>query len=224
MDDKQYTLDRRPITSRDRALSKRVAHWLVERGASPNAISLAGMLAALAAGAALAVTSLPHVPRLAFVAAAVLMQLRLLANMFDGMVAVEAGRASPVGELYNEVPDRVSDAAVLIGAGYAAGSSPVLGYLAACGAIFVAYVRAQGKAIGADQEFCGPMAKPQRMFLLTVLALYCAAAPTSWQPEALFPPGWGLMAWGLCVVLGGEVWTSLRRLRRIARALRKAQS
>lgn len=224
MNDKEYTLDRRPITSRDRALSKKVAHWLVQRGASPNAISLAGMVAALAAGAALAATPLPHAPRLAFAAAAVLMTLRLLANMFDGMVAVESGRASPVGELYNEVPDRISDAAIFIGAGYAAGSSAALGYLAACGAIFVAYVRAQGKAIGGPQEFCGPMAKPQRMFLLTACALYCAAAPAHWQPVASVPAGWGVMAWGLCVVLAGEIWTALRRLRRIARALRKGQS
>ena len=75
MDDKQYTLDRRPITSRDRAASKKVAHWLVERGVSPNAISLSGMVAALAAGAALAATSLPHAPRMAFAAAAVLIGL-----------------------------------------------------------------------------------------------------------------------------------------------------
>ena len=36
-----------------------------------------------------------------------------------------------MGELYNEVPDRVSDAATLIGLGHAAEGWPVLGFLAA---------------------------------------------------------------------------------------------
>jgi phosphatidylglycerophosphate synthase len=39
--------------------------------------------------------------------------------MLDGMVALASCRDSKVGELYNEVPDRVSDAAVFIGVGYA---------------------------------------------------------------------------------------------------------
>ena len=79
------------------------------------------------------------------------------------MVAVLREVASPVGELFNEVPDRVSDAATLIGFGYATGSNPVLGFVATIFAIFLAYMRAQGKVAGAHQEFCGPMAKQQRM-------------------------------------------------------------
>ena len=42
-----------------------------------------------------------------FLVAAVCVQLRLLANLLDGMVAVGSGQASRIGELYNEVPDRV---------------------------------------------------------------------------------------------------------------------
>ena len=60
-----------------------------------------------------------------------LIQLRLAANMFDGMVAIETGKASPTGAIYNEIPDRVSDAAMFLGAGYAAGGQPPLGYRAA---------------------------------------------------------------------------------------------
>ena len=43
-------------------------------------------------------------------------QYGLLANLLDGLVAVEGGRRSPTGELFNEVPDRVSDVLVLAGA------------------------------------------------------------------------------------------------------------
>src|SRR6266513_799828 len=70
--------------------------------------------------------------------AALRAQLRLTANMLDGMVALVSARASKVGELYNEVRDRVSDAAVFIGAGYAWGGSVALGYVATILAIFTA--------------------------------------------------------------------------------------
>jgi len=221
-----FEAERRPLASRDRAASKAAAHLLASRGVSPNAISLAGMLAGILAGLAYAATdwSCDAVTcRLCYLAAAVFIQLRLLANMFDGMVAIETGTASPTGALYNEVPDRVSDAAMFIGAGYALGGSPALGYWAACLAVFLAYLRAQGRAVGAHQEFCGPLAKPQRAFVMTLLALYCTVTPLAWQTE-LLNSHWGAVAWGLLLVIVGEVWTAGRRLRRIARRLRALPS
>jgi phosphatidylglycerophosphate synthase len=220
----KHTGDRRPIAVRKWSVFQRLAEWLVRRGVSPNTISIAGMLGAIAAGAALAATSyLPTLgERLAWLATAFLIQLRLLANMLDGMVAIEGGRGSAVGELYNEVPDRVSDAAVLIGAGYAVGGDVALGYIAACVALFTAYVRAMGKAAGAQNEFCGPMAKQQRMFIVTVIAVYNGLAPTAWRPTANGPYPWGLMAGGLVLIVLGGVVTILRRLLRIAGTLKKA--
>jgi phosphatidylglycerophosphate synthase len=213
--------DRRPIAARRWPIWQQAVRWLVRRGVSANSISLAGMVCGLAAGAALAATTpAAKWEPVAWLAGAVLIQLRLLANLLDGMVAIESGRASPVGELYNEVPDRVSDAAVLIGAGYAVGGAIGLGYLAACAALFTAYVRAAGKAAGAPQEYCGPMAKQQRMALLTLVALYSALAPAAWQPT------WqerGLMAAGLLVILLGSLLTALRRLARIAANLRRSK-
>jgi phosphatidylglycerophosphate synthase len=223
MSEQNLEPDRRPLASRDRAASKAVAHWLAVRGTSPNGISVAGMVAGIAAGAAFAVTS--HAPdavwnRLAFLAAAVFIQFRLLANMFDGMVAIEVGKASPVGAMFNEVPDRVSDAAMFVGAGYALGGLPALGYVAALLAVFLAYLRAQGRVAGGHQEFCGPMAKPQRAFVMTVLAACCAAAPATWRVD-LGTPGWGAVAWVLALVIAGELWTAVLRLGRIAKRLRE---
>jgi hypothetical protein len=85
-----------------------------------NAISIAGMCACIAAGVALGLTFVEY-NRVFWLVAALDAQLRLTANMLDGMVALASRRDSKVGELYNEVPDRVSDAAVFIGAGYAWG-------------------------------------------------------------------------------------------------------
>jgi phosphatidylglycerophosphate synthase len=180
----------------------------------------------IAAGIVLACTSwcTSLEQRLAWLAAAGLIQFRLLANMLDGMVAIECHLASPVGELYNEVPDRISDAAILIGAGYASGGDVTLGYLAACIALFTAYVRAMGKAAGAAQEFCGPMAKQQRMFLVTVIAVYYGLAPESWRftlHASESQREWGLMALALALIVIGGLATAVRRLHRIANNLRK---
>ena len=221
MSEPAYASERRPITSRDHPLAIRIAGWIARSGLTPNAISTAGMVAGIAAGVAFAFTPRPNYGWLCFLAAALLMQLRLLANMFDGMVAVQTDLASPVGELFNEVPDRVSDAAIFLGAGYAAGSRPELGYAAAIAALFTAYVRAEGKVAGAHQEFCGPMAKPQRMALMTIAALYAGLGPASLQPRSAYWPGMSTVSLALLLVIAGSAITSLRRLHRIGRALRR---
>ncbi len=213
--------DRRPIAVRRWSIFHSAAAILARWGISPNAISIAGMVCGIAAGVSLALTSqLTGWPlSFAWLASALLIQLRLLANLLDGMVAVEYGKASAVGELYNEVPDRISDAAVLIGAGYALGGEVTLGYLAACVAMFTAYVRAMGKAAGAASEFCGPMAKQQRMFTITVLAIYAGLAPVHLQPTDA--AGHGLMAAGLLLIIVLGMATAIRRLLRIAAQLRQ---
>ena len=73
-----------------------------------------------------------------------LILVRGMCNMLDGMVAVSQGVASAGGEMFNEIPDRLSDALTLVGAGYAIGGTPELGYIAAIAAVFTAYVRVQG--------------------------------------------------------------------------------
>lgn len=215
---------RRPIAARRWPPAIRAARWLAARGISPNAVSIAGLVVGIAAGVALWLTSVTDgaALRAAWLVAAIAVPLRLLANMLDGMVALEQKRASRVGELYNEVPDRFSDAAALIGLGYAAGGDPTLGFLGACGALLVAYIRTMGAAAGAGHEFCGPMAKPQRMLVVTIIALYGSIAPAAWQPD-VGEAGWGLAAWGLVLIIAGCLWTVGRRLRRMARTLREAK-
>ena len=124
--------DRRPIASRDAQPSKSLARWLADGGISANVISVFGMCAALGAGALLGWTGTdPPAIRAFWIGAAVLIQLRLIANMLDGMVAIATATASPLGEIYNELPDRISDTAVLVGLGYAAGGRLELGFAAA---------------------------------------------------------------------------------------------
>jgi phosphatidylglycerophosphate synthase len=210
--------DRRPLASRSWRVSALLAHWLARRGASANLISLAGMAAGVLAGVAFASTGRVGFPALCWVAGALLVQLRLAANLLDGMVAIESGRASRVGELFNEVPDRVSDAATLVGLGYAAGGAPRLGDLAAVLALFVAYVRSAARCAGAPQDYSGPMAKQHRMFVVTVTALIAALDSPAW-PAALFGQGAGWPAVGLALIVAGCVVTAVRRLSHAGRFL-----
>lgn len=94
-------------------------------------------------------------------------QLRLLCNLFDGMVAIEGGKQSAVGSLYNEFPDRVADSLLIVGLGYAIGQSD-LGWFAALVAALTAYIRVFGGSLGLKQNFMGPMAKQHRMAVMTV--------------------------------------------------------
>jgi phosphatidylglycerophosphate synthase len=218
-------LDRRPIKARNLAIFQQLAAWLADRGASANGISIAGMLAAIVGSLAFAATRWEEAPvRILWLAGAALTQCRLLANMLDGMVAIRQQKASAIGELYNEVPDRISDAALLAGVGFAAGGNPLLGLGAGLAAVFTAYIRAMAKAAGAPQDFGGLMAKQQRMFAITVLGVYCALAPRAWQPIWLVGgEEFGLAALVLAVVIVGSVGTALGRLRRAARYLRQEQ-
>lgn len=215
--------NRRPLKTRGWAIFQRLAAALARWGVTPNAISVSSAVFGCAAGGALAATGQTDAEalrRACWIAAAVCIQLRLIANLLDGMVAVECGKQTPVGELYNEVPDRVSDIATLLGAGWAAGGNVLLGCLAAVTAVFVAYARAMGTSVGVGQAFHGPMAKPHRMALITLVAVYCGTTPTAWHGGW---HGWGVVSIALgIVVLGGAV-TVIRRLRWIAAAMRERE-
>lgn len=206
---------RRPLTSRSSAWAQAIAGFLVRAKVRPNAISALSMGFAALGCAALLASGSGH--RTAwFLAAAASVQLRLLCNLLDGMVAVEGGLKSPTGDLWNEVPDRVADSLFLVGAGYAVGGwfgGPTLGWAAALAAMATAYVRALGASLGLPQDFRGPMAKPHRMATLTAALVLAALAP--WEPLRLQVLGVAL----LVIVLGSLV-TLARRLHLSAQRLR----
>ena len=95
------------------------------------------------------------------------------ANLLDGMVAIEGGKSTPSGALFNEIPDRVADPLFLVPLGYAAGYS-WLGWLAALLAVLTAYIRVLGGALGQQQDFGGILPKQRRMAVLTIALLAAA--------------------------------------------------
>jgi len=214
MDEKK--LDRRPIAARNLRISNAVTDTLAGWGMSPNAISVWSMAFAAASSLCFWSTSFENQStRLLWILAGFFILMRLLANMFDGMVAIKSGTTSPVGELYNEVPDRVSDTVIIVGVGYGLGGWDSISYVAALGAMFTAYVRAVGKGAGARQEFCGPLAKQQRMFILIAASVYLGLTPSSWHPQFGTHSQHGLMTLVLIVIAVGSFYTAWRRLQKI---------
>ncbi len=199
--------DRRPLASRDTHWARSIAQWLVTKSVTPNQISQASMVAAALAGCAffLAGTSLGPTRIVLLLLAAAFCQLRLLCNLFDGMVAVEGGKGAPDGPFWNEFPDRVADVLIFVGAGMGAGV-PGLGWAAAAFAVLTAYVRELGRATGMPSDFSGPMAKQHRMAAITAAAVL-----------SVLEPIWGgrneVLIIALWVVATGAAVTALRRSR-----------
>jgi phosphatidylglycerophosphate synthase len=204
---------RRELATRKTAWARASARWLARAHVRPNSVSLASVAFAAGGCAAFAVVPVMNGSwrAVTLVLAAVSIQLRLLCNLLDGMIAVEEGFKTRTGEIYNDAPDRVADVLLLVGAGYALAGVPgglTWGWLAAVLAVFTAYVRLLGGTVGANQSFIGPMAKQHRMFTLTIAAL-CAAAES-----LLTGSRWALWL-GLVLIVAGSIVTAARRLRRI---------
>jgi phosphatidylglycerophosphate synthase len=159
--------------------------------------------------------------RFLWLGAGLLVGTRGLANLLDGMVAIESKRASRLGELFNEVPDRISDAAMLIGLGFAQGGIPLLGFGAALAAVFTAYVRVMAKVAGAPQDYCGPMAKPHRMAVIVAVSVLGTIMP-SWMGQTIEAVPLTPVTVALWLIVAGCVATSARRLLRAAAHLRKS--
>ena len=197
--------NRRPIASRDSTWAHSIGAWLAAHHVRPNYISLASIAFGTLAGAAF--WKLADYGWISLLGAMVGMQLRLLANLFDGIVAIEGGYRTPSGEVFNDAPDRASDLLILVPAGYAAGW-PELGWLAGVFAVLTAYARVLGGSLGLKQEFIGPMAKQHRMAILTgacVLAFFDRRA----------------LVIALALIALGSAITTGRRLVRIVRALER---
>ena len=202
--------NRRPIAARDTGWARRAAAALARSSVTPNQISVLSVVFALI-GAALLLGGLTP---LRLVACALCIQLRLVCNLLDGMVALEGGRASPVGKIYNEFPDRVADSLLIVAAGYACGQS-WLGWLGALLAALTAYVRVFGGSLGLAQDFRGPLAKQQRMAVLTA-ACVIGALETRWHEDQ------GALLAASIVIAAGSLLTCVTRTRAIAAQLRDA--
>ena len=220
---------RRELSSRNTSWARALARTASASGITPNAISVLSIV--FAAGAMACYLFAPEAGcstgmSLSWLGAVACIQCRLLCNLLDGMVAVEGGKGTLTGPLYNEVPDRIADVLILVGAGYSTTVSPgviklfdtlPLGWSCAIVAMGTAYVRLLQGSLTGEQSFTGPMAKQHRMATLTIGTL--AAIAELWLRDA--PPE--MLKTALLLILFGGLYTCGRRLLLLTRQM-KAQA
>jgi phosphatidylglycerophosphate synthase len=203
------SLVRRPLKSRSSRWATLVARLLIRASVPPNVISILSVLFAVCAGACfLLVSRAANIGTqiLLYLGAAVCIQLRLLCNLMDGMVAVEGGLRSKSGEVFNELPDRISDVVVLVSIGYSLPEFPFareLAWLAALLSVLTAYIRLLGGSLNMPQDFSGPMAKPHRMAVLTLAAILSIV-------ESLLHYHGNVLMLALVIVAAGSLITFMR--------------
>ncbi|CZF77905.1 CDP-alcohol phosphatidyltransferase family protein [Grimontia marina] len=168
MDFKAEEANRRELAVRHSRVVQKVAAWLNRKNITPNQISVMSVVFGLLGFSAMLANHYWEGDVLLLVTA-LCIQCRLLCNLFDGMVAIEGGKKTPAGELFNDVPDRITDPLFLIAAGFATYLEwgMYLAWACALVAVLTAYVRVLGNSMGCKPDFGGPMAKQHRMALLT---------------------------------------------------------
>ena len=180
-----------------------VARPLVRAGISPNAVTVAALVMAVAAVPLAAVDGW-----VGPAAACGAVTLSGLLDSLDGAVAVQAGRTTKVGFLLDSALDRLADAALPASLAVAAGTGAwvAVGAVAACW--WLEYVRARAALAAAGHPFkqvITPGERPTRIILTAVgLGL---------------PPLARAALWGQVVIVGGSALFllahSLRRLGRL---------
>ena len=191
--------DRRPIRARSNSWAQKTASFLAAKNISPNSISIASVVFASLCAALLVWYPTP----IGLIGCAITIQGRLLCNLFDGMVAIEGGKESILGPLYNEFPDRLSDSVVLVALGYST-DLIALGWFSALATALTAYVRLFGGTLGLRQDFRGPMAKQHRMVVITISCL-CGVAEL-WITQTIYSLSIAL----LIVAIGSPVTCATR--------------
>ncbi len=206
----ETSVTRRPVEARDWRIIRKTARWLSRTSVTPNQISLASVF--FSAAAAVCLIQLPvqgiATWTLSYLAVAFI-GARVLCNVLDGLVAVEGGKRSASGEMFNDIPDRISDSLILVAAGYATDIVPwaaAAGWLSALLAVMTAYVRTLARGLGAVSDFRGPMAKPHRMAVIAIAFLLTPLESLVWQQGYVV-----LIA--LLVVIAGCIATIWNRAR-----------
>ncbi|MGW4027733.1 CDP-alcohol phosphatidyltransferase family protein [Streptomyces sp. NPDC004838] len=161
---------------------------LARRAVSPDTLTVAGVVCAAGAAAALAWLPVP----LAAPPVAVLLAARLGFANLDGALARDTGRTTRRGAVLNELGDRAADLVVL--AGFLTLAPLWLVALAGLAATLPSWVSLAGAAAGAPRRNGGPVGKTERCLLVIV------AAATGWAVPVLI------------VIAVGSALTALVRL------------
>lgn len=176
-----------------------VARPLARAGVSPNMVTVAALLVAVAAVPLAAIDGWPGPA-----AACLAVTVSGLLDSLDGAVAVQAGRTTRVGFLLDSALDRIADAAFPAALALTAGGGTAWLAVAATAACWwLEYVRARGSLAGVTgKALITPGERPTRIILTAVgLGLPMLATAALWAHVVIVG--------GSCIYLFAD---SVRRL------------
>lgn len=184
-----------------RALQPMVG-WLARRAVPADVVTLLGVGFACLGGVGFALSS-RDVAWLALVPVAA--ALRTAANAIDGQLARSTATVRPMGEVFNEVGDRVGDIAVLAPMVLVPGvpPGPVMAGLVA--SLLSSYIGLASAAAGGARVYVGIMAKPDRMLVIGVGAGLAAVV----GPGPLVVAVWLVVVGAL--ITSAQRWMWIRR-------------
>ena len=182
-----------------------MADRLATAGIGPDALTLAALVVALAAGLAMALLA-PAPAALWLLPAASVVRIPL--NALDGLIARRHGLATPRGAFLNELGDVWADAALYLPLALFPPFPPPLVVLFVVGALLAEFTGVTVRAITGVRPYDGPMGKADRALFTGLLAALAALG--------LLPARLAQAA--LLLALAALALTVLRRARPVVRA------
>lgn len=173
----------------------------VRRRVSPDLFTWGALaLSAVAAGAV--ALSARHPRWLLLVPPCVL--LRLLFNLMDGQVARGLGVADRLGEVKNELGDRLADALIFVALALHPATNTGVGAIALALVLCASFVGVLSKATGGPRLYLGVMGKGDRMVALALFALWAG-----WRGEMAWL---NVYLWGVAVGSAITLWQRVRAI------------
>ena len=118
-----------------------------------------------------------------FLAVPVLVLFRIAFNALDGMVARALNLSSRIGEVYNELFDRLSDLAIFILLAFAVYADRTIVLIALSVVLLNSYLGILGKSAGGSRVYKGFIGKADRMLYLGIVSIvsFFDLEPMYWQ-------------------------------------------
>ncbi len=177
---------------------------------SPNSISVASLILALAAGLFFYIGNYYLIIAVLFVA------LSALFDAVDGQVARAKNLASKRGDYIDHVIDRYSDIAIITGIGLSHPGNAVILAFALSGVLLTSYLGTQAQAIGLGRDYEGIMGRANRLIIIILFSIVQIILPFSYSLYGFPVTPFILLL--LVLAVGGHL-TALRRISRTFRRL-----
>lgn len=142
-------------------------------GMTANQVTLLAMLLSMLLGGVLMYFTNP----LFFVSLPIFLFIRMALNAIDGMLAREFNQKSQLGAVLNEVGDIIADAALYLAFAFLTGVTPGLVVLVVLLSWLTEFCGVITLALTGTRDYCGPMGKSDRAFILGALGLFIAFWP-----------------------------------------------